>query len=402
MPGCAVRDLSPLPGLMLAAAHALVRIRMPATCRATGRSAFLKVVSENVAGKRGKKRGRPAQVCVPSEKAQSDEDADDVATQTNANQKRCVEKSAGALSQQNTKEMVLDDASVCAAEPAGAALWPDAGALSQQNTKEMVADDAAADEQRGVSEHGPVVVASWRDPSVANDYCHRLLAACTSAPHTLSSGASAQIGEIACGMDCEWCPVWWQKEGSGGDVIQLLQLYSPAVGSLVYSTGGGESSRRKPLPDGIVALLADPRVVKCGVNIAGDARRVAHDFGVQIASIHKMGAGTSLEKMAQRLCPPSLQLDKSAAASKVRTGDWSSWPLTPAMLLYAAMDAVVSYWVCVCVCVRERELVCVCVCVCVCACVCTHKRLLPVSVCVFVCVCVCVCVCVNTHTHIHT
>jgi hypothetical protein len=306
-------------------------------------------VSENVAGKRGKKRGRPAKLFVPSgkaislRKAQSDEDADDVATQTNANQERCVEKSSGALSRQNTK--VLDDASVYAAEPAGAALWPDAGALSQQNTKEMVADDAAGDEKRGVSEHGPVIVASWRDPSVANDYCHRLLAACTSAPHTLSSGASAQIGEIACGMDCEWCPVWWQKEGSGGDVIQLLQLYSPFVGSLVYSTGGGARSSRKPLPDGIVALLADPRVVKCGVNIAGDARRVAHDFGVQIASIHKMGAGTSLEKMAKRLCPPSLQLDKSAAASKVRTGDWSSWPLTAAQLHYAAMDAVVSYWV---------------------------------------------------------
>ena len=334
-------DLSPLPRLLLAAARAL--IRMPATRSATDRSAFLKVVSEKEAGKRSKKRGRPAKVCVPS-KAQSDEDADDVATQTSPNKERCVEKSAGALSRQNTKEMVLDDASVYVA---GAALSPDAaGVLSRQNTKETVADNVAGNEKRGVSEqYGPVIVASWRDPNVANDYFRRLLAACTSAPQTLSAGASAQIGEIACGMDCEWCPVWWQKEGGGGDVIQLLQLYSPSVGSLVYSTGGGASTCRKPLPDGIVALLSDPRVVKCGVNIAGDARRVADDFGVQIASIHKMGAGTSLEKMAQRLCPPSLQLDKSAAASKVRTGDWSSWPLTAAQLHYAAMDAVVSYWV---------------------------------------------------------
>eukprot|EP00802_Teleaulax_amphioxeia_P019656 Tamp_19897.p1 GENE.Tamp_19897~~Tamp_19897.p1 ORF type:complete len:363 (+),score=46.94 Tamp_19897:161-1090(+) len=146
-------------------------------------------------------------------------------------------------------------------------------------------------------------------------------------------------------MDCEWCPVWWQTDGGGGDVIQLLQLYSPCVGTLVYSTGGGASTCRKPLPDGIVALLADPRVVKCGVNIEGDARRIADDFGVQIASLHKMGAGMSLEHLAQRLCPPSLQLDKSAAASKVRTGDWSVWPLTPTQIHYAAMDAVVSYWV---------------------------------------------------------
>jgi hypothetical protein len=127
------------------------------------------------------------------------------------------------LSRQNTKEMVLDDASVYVA---GAALSPDAaGVLSRQNTKETVADNVAGNEKRGVSEqYGPVIVASWRDPNVANDYFRRLLAACTSAPQTLSAGASAQIGEIACGMDCEWCPVWWQKEGGGGDVIQLLQL----------------------------------------------------------------------------------------------------------------------------------------------------------------------------------
>jgi hypothetical protein len=60
---------------------------------------------------------------------------------------------------------------------------------------------------------------------------------------------------------------------AGGDVIQLLQLYAPSVGCLVYSTGGGTCP--KPLPEGIVALLADPRVVKCGVNIEGDARRLA-------------------------------------------------------------------------------------------------------------------------------
>jgi hypothetical protein len=314
---CVVRDLSPLLGLLLAAARALVRIRMPATRKSLGMenrngdsdddfkapgkkargkrearkgqqrgtSSFLskgvatpnavQSVSENVneVDKRGKKRGRPAKVCAPTT-AQSDEDADDVSTRASPNKERCVEKSAGELSRQSTKEMaelVVDDASVSAAEP-GAAPSPDAaGALSRQVPQEMVADAMAGDAKRGVGEHGPVIVSSWRDPSVANDFCSRLLAACK----TPSAGASASIGEVACGMDCEWCPVWWQTDGGGGDVIQLLQLYSPCVGTLVYSTGGGASTCRKPLPDGIVALLADPRVVKCGVNIEGDARRIA-------------------------------------------------------------------------------------------------------------------------------
>jgi hypothetical protein len=106
-----------------------------------------------------------------------------------------------------------------------------ASALSRLNTKEMIAGDADGIEDKvGMGEYGPVIVASWREPSVANEYCNRLLAACTSAPKTPPADARARAAaraEIACGMDCEWCPIWWQKEGGGVDVIQLLLFYSP-------------------------------------------------------------------------------------------------------------------------------------------------------------------------------
>jgi hypothetical protein len=100
--------------------------------------------------------------------------------------------------------------------------------LSRQNTKEMIAGDADGIEEKvGVGEYGPVIVASWREPSVANEYCKRLLAACTKTPRADATARAAARAEIACGMDCEWCPIWWQKEGGGVDVIQLLLFYSP-------------------------------------------------------------------------------------------------------------------------------------------------------------------------------
>ena len=108
--------------------------------------------------------------------------------------------------------------------------------MYRQNTKEMPhAEDAKGEEEGKAAEgnFGPVIVSSWRDHQEANEYCSRLLEACSSAPKTVSARTAGESSPavIACGMDCEWCPVWWQRDG-GGDVIQLLQIYSPCVGTL--------------------------------------------------------------------------------------------------------------------------------------------------------------------------
>ena len=122
-----------------------------------------------------------------------------------------------------------------------------------------------------------------------------------------------------------------------------------------------------------------------GVNIHGDTARVAANFFVPVAAAHNVqlsaagaaatqqqqpmqralstdsnGAGkksasksqaraasgsASLEDLSLRFCPPHLHIDKSDAASKVRTGNWSVWPLSADQVKYAALDAVVSYWI---------------------------------------------------------
>jgi hypothetical protein len=129
----------------------------------------------------------------------------------------------------------------------------------------------------------------------------------------------------------------------------------------------------------MVALFASPRVVKVGVNLHGDTSRLAANFGVPVAAAHNVqasasavasgggnvgqgalqrsatetapkkkkakGGNASLEDLASSFCPPHLHVDKGSAAAKVRTGDWSAWPLSHDQARYAALDAVCSYWI---------------------------------------------------------
>jgi len=256
-----VLDLSNLPGLLLAAARVLVRIRMPSARRSATPVLTDKVAQgkgtgneEHAAGKQGKKRGRPSDTlpwsqirsatkakCPGSSRGMlvgSASRSVRLSSRTVNKSVRCEdsedptgskeEEEGGSDYEPSPGVEEDEDDFVTRASPAKkerSAENKSASALSRQNTKEMIADDADGIEDK-VGEHGPVIVASWREPSVATAYCNRLLAACTSAPETPRADATARA-EIACGMDCEWCPVWWQKEGGGVDVIQLLLLYAP-------------------------------------------------------------------------------------------------------------------------------------------------------------------------------
>ena len=262
-----VLDLSHLPGLLLAAARVLVRIRMPsarcsATPVATDNVAQGKGTNEeHAADKHGKKRGRPSDT-LPWTKIRSATKAKcpgscrgmligsasrsvRLSSRTVSKSVRCEdsedptsskEEEEGGSDYEPSPGVEEEDENdfVTRASPAKKerrAENKSASAMSRQNTKEMIADDADGIEDKlGVGEHGPVIVASWREPSVANEYCNRLLAAITSAPRTPRADATARAAaraEIACGMDCEWCPVWWQKEGGGVNVVQLLLFYAP-------------------------------------------------------------------------------------------------------------------------------------------------------------------------------
>ena len=122
----------------------------------------------------------------------------------------------------------------------------------------------------------------------------------------IGGGAPASV----CGLCCQTCPPWWQKDGAGGSVVQVIQLYSPVLGSLVYSTGGGSVSNRKALPSGLQKVLGHSRLIKVGVNAYQSALKIANDYGVVITGVHNL-LGGNLQSLSTKHCPQDLQLDIS-------------------------------------------------------------------------------------------
>jgi len=122
----------------------------------------------------------------------------------------------------------------------------------------------------------------------------------------IGGGAPASV----CGLCCQTCPPWWQKDGAGGSVVQVIQLYSPVLGSLVYSTGGGNVSNRKALPSGLQKVLGHSRLIKVGVNAYQSALKIANDYGVVITGVHNL-LGGNLQSLSLKHCPQDLQLDIS-------------------------------------------------------------------------------------------
>jgi len=149
-------------------------------------------------------------------------------------------------------------------------------------------------------------------------------------------------GLLFCGLDCEWCPPWWQKNGTG-ERVDTIQLYAPWAGAMVFSTGDLSS-----LPTGLVELLQDKQIIKLGVNVYGDATRLRRDFGAEVRGLHdiasKSAKSASLESLVARHCPKELHINKAAEESQVRLGNWAAWPLTREQVEYAALDAVLSFW----------------------------------------------------------
>jgi hypothetical protein len=142
------------------------------------------------------------------------------------------------------------------------------------------------------------------------------------------------------------CPPWWQKDGEGGGVVRVIQLYSPVLGSLVYSTGGGAIKDRRALPSGLQKVLGHSRLIKVGVHAHQNAIRIANDFGVVVTGVHNLMGG-NLQTLSVRFCPQDLHLSKISPEHEMRSHeDWVSWPLSGEQAKHAALSAVVSYWVC--------------------------------------------------------
>ena len=145
----------------------------------------------------------------------------------------------------------------------------------------------------------------------------------------------------ALGMDMEWQP------GSGSPValVQLATRHKAFLFPLVEYTeevGGG----REVVPQALQDLLGDKGVLKVGVGVAGDVKRLRASFGVAMLGSLDLQAlasgyglihgGMGLKRMVEAFVAPHTLAKPHA----VQCSDWSVFPYTPQQIGYAATDAL--------------------------------------------------------------
>ncbi|MEW5308485.1 MAG: hypothetical protein WDW38_000441 [Sanguina aurantia] len=149
------------------------------------------------------------------------------------------------------------------------------------------------------------------------------------------------------GLDAEWDS---GAAASGSSAVALLQL-STATECVLVQLGRLQGG----VPPSLLRLLADPQVIKAGLGIAEDMRRLQVGFGIAVQGAVDLrdvagavppsltpaspaaaaASGSSLRSLTQQLL--GLQLDKSLQCSA-----WGDLHLTDAQVTYAAHDAWAS------------------------------------------------------------
>jgi hypothetical protein len=143
------------------------------------------------------------------------------------------------------------------------------------------------------------------------------------------------------GLDCEWCAPWFREKGEP-ERVATIQLYSPHADAMVFST-----CDLVKLPPLFEQFLDDPSILKVGVNICGDAARIARDFGCSIRGLVNVSQGErgkkSMAELCNTYCPEPFHINKDTVENGVRMGNWKAWPLSELQIRYAALDACLSF-----------------------------------------------------------
>lgn len=139
------------------------------------------------------------------------------------------------------------------------------------------------------------------------------------------------------GFDLEWQPF------VNDPPVAIVQLATTIKGGGVYIIAFHQLER---VPKSLKDLLKDPRVVKCGVGIKGDATRLAkpRNHGLEVTPLLDL-RGRAKEL---KICPKRATLEDLTAEflgkgipgkRTVRLSDWATRRLSQAQLDYAARDA---------------------------------------------------------------
>ncbi|KAF7837026.1 Werner Syndrome-like exonuclease [Senna tora] len=151
-----------------------------------------------------------------------------------------------------------------------------------------------------------------------------------------------EMVQTVLGFDIEWRPSFTTSVPNGKAAV--VQIYAGTgrcyVLQIIHSG----------IPQNLQLMLEDPEILKVGVNIANDARKLFNDYKVSVKGLEdlsflanqKLGGNVryrSLAHLTEKLL--SKELPKP---SRIRMGNWESNPLSDEQIEYAAIDAYASWY----------------------------------------------------------
>ena len=167
------------------------------------------------------------------------------------------------------------------------------------------------------------------------------------------------------GMDCEWKPYFDNKDENKNKVslIQLShhkQCLLIRIQKIINDNNGG-------IPLQLIGLLSNPSIIKTGLNLTGDAKKLYEDYQLSLRGTveltHlikqkcKFYSSIDLNKHnIQRLNVLSslllhIEMDK---CKEITLSNWENPKLTDKQIQYAADDAIISYFLFI-QCIYHRE-----------------------------------------------
>ena len=141
------------------------------------------------------------------------------------------------------------------------------------------------------------------------------------------------------GLDCEWRPRFLKAGGAAASKVAVLQLASSHACLIIQLLRVTESHREHPnsaIPQELIDILSCPNVLKVGVGILDDCRKLLADYGLHCAGLVDLRHLSRRERIPLRA--ESLQAMSAFAGlpltkdPSVRLSDWSARTLDAAQV----------------------------------------------------------------------
>ena len=139
---------------------------------------------------------------------------------------------------------------------------------------------------------------------------------------------NANVGSVV-GFDIEWRPNRWRGQNNPVSLMQLSAGDKVLLIQLAYI----------PIAERLVSMLRDAEVKKVGVGIHGDAAKMKSDWGLEMDGLVDISNPKCLSLKAVTEDVIGVTLTKN---KRICTSDWQRFSLTPAQIVYAALDAWVA------------------------------------------------------------